>query len=176
MKKHSVMIPIKHQYHFPKLMLLYTNFFNVLGIICLLFSILFPLVAIIVNHETLDLGSLFGVICNGILYSMIFLITGNFFTEVTSDAEGLHLIFLWRKIDVPWEDVKAIKPVFNIKLLRKNISVVRTRSLTIFHLLYGLLYSFNLSPSIIIYRGMKEYDELVKRMEYHIRKNQRNLK
>ena len=55
------------------------------------------------------------------------------------------LNFLWKHLFVPYEEIVALKPLFNIPFLKKH-RVIRTRSLTPFHrLLWFALFLFILS-------------------------------
>ena len=167
--------PLRHQLHYPKFRRIYTNFFNVLGISSPVIFVVYPLSLSITNHEAINLGDLVFVVCFGLLLGFMLILTGNFLTEIMSDDKGLHINFLWHQVNIPWEEVQDLKPIFNLGVVR-NISILRTHSLTEFHRAYGILYSFTLSPSLIIYRGLSDYDKLVERINAHIRNNRRRQK
>ncbi len=99
------------------------------------------------------------------------IVTGNFFTEIVSDADGLRIRFLWKYLVVRWDEVVEVKPMFYLVPLRSGSWVVRTRALTPFHRLYGLLYGFTLSPSFVYLKGMSNADELSRRIRAAVKAN-----
>lgn len=101
----------------------------------------------------------------------MFIFVRGFYADVISDSKGLHFIFLGRQVEIPWEEIIEVKPVFNLSFLNKRYCAIRTRSLTPFHRLYGLLYSFTFHPCLIITSGLKNYTELKRRIEIKSMKN-----
>lgn len=165
------MQPIHHKY--PWYVELHTIVYNFLGILFPLFIFFFPLIKAISDHTqiTFETVALFLIIA---FTSGIFsILTGNYYAEIESDKDGLQIVFLWRRLFVPWEDIIEIKPLFNVSFL-KNVWVGRTRSLPIFHRLYGLLYGFSPHPSFVVSKGISNYDELIHRIQVNVKKNRRN--
>jgi len=165
------MQPIHHKY--PWYVELQTIVFNYLGILFPLFIFFYPLIKAIANHipitfETIAWQFFFTVIC-----SVIFLLRSSFNAEIVSDKDGLQIDFLWRQLFVPWEALIEIKPLFNISFL-KNVWVIRTHSLPLFHRLFGLLYSFSPYPSVVVSKGISNFDELIHRIQVNVKKNRRN--
>jgi hypothetical protein len=108
----------------------------------------------------------------------VMILAANYEPEILTDDKGLHIRFLWMHLIVKWEDVIGVKPLF---LFIKTHWVIRTRSLTPFHRLYGL-YSFALYPCLLFSKSITDYDELQKRLKSAIhqntvneRKNKNNL-
>lgn len=165
------MQPIHHKY--PWYVELQTIILNFLGILFPLFIFFYPLIHAIANHIPITFGAISWQLFFAVFSSGIFLLRSGFYAEIESDKDGLQIVFLWRRLFVPWDDIIEIKPLFNINFL-KNVWVIRTRSLPIFHRLYGLLYSFSLHPSVVVSKGISNYEELLHRIQVNVKKNRRN--
>lgn len=82
------------------------------------------------------------------------------------NENGLFIsAYLFLKIQIPWSsiiDIGAGNPPFGYIL-------VRTRKITIFHRIYGWLYSRTLHPSFLIGKGIKDRDELISEISQRIK-------
>ncbi len=103
-----------------------------------------------------------------LLLSLLFVMTSsvgdNFYPTITSDDGGLHLTFYGKQLNIPWEDVMEERPLFNLGLFSK-VRVIRARSITPFHRLYGLIYSFTFYPCIIYSIHISNSRELAERIQ-----------
>ena len=109
-----------------------------------------------------------------ILALPIGILAGNFVTEVVSDAEGLRVRFLWKYLVVRWDEIIEIKPMFTwMPFKARGQWVVRTRSLTPFHRLYGLLYGQTFSPSFVFMKSISQSEELTRRIDAAVRANRK---
>jgi hypothetical protein len=167
------MHPIHHKYPVSWFMKLYTILFDISGFIFPLFIFFYPLFKAISNHLPITFGEIVWLFIIAIFSGSCLILAGNFYTEIVSDKDGLHIYFLWKHLFVPWEEIIELKPLFNIPFL-KNIWVIRTRSLTFFHRVYGLLYSFSLYPSLVFTKGISNYDELNRRIRVSLKKNRKS--
>ncbi len=160
----STMEPLVHRYSPIWFYRTSAYLFTILGLLSV--SLTFALFIIVdINSQT---PISFGDIINQVLISgcagVGLLLMGNFFPELVSDGSGLHLSFLWKRLSIDWDDILEAKPLFQIPNM-KGIIVLRTRSLTPFHRLYGLIYSFSLHPSIIIFGNISHFAELNQRIQ-----------
>jgi hypothetical protein len=74
--------------------------------------------------------------------------------------------FFWSYIKVPWGKIIGIKPVGS---KRFEISLIRTKnSLTIFHRLFSLFYTFSLEPSLPVHTNIEAHKELIKEIRKHV--------
>jgi hypothetical protein len=167
------MQPLQHKYPFSRLTEFHRIFFDILGLLSAFFFFFYPIIDSIVNHIPMTVGDIFQNFLHTTYICLCCLIVGNFCVNIMSDEMGLHINFLWKHLVVSWEEIIDTRPIFNIPFLR-NISVIRTSSLTPFHRLLGLLYSFSIAPSIIYIKGMSNYDELNRRIGIHLQKNKKN--
>lgn len=165
------MQPIYHKY--PWYVELQTIALNYLGILFPSFIFFYPLIKAIANHIPITFETIAWFFFVAVFSGICLILTGNFYAEIVSDKDGLQIVFLWRRLFVPWEDIFEIKPLFNVSFL-KNVWVVRTRSLTVFHRLYGFLYAFSPRPSVVVSKGISNYDELIHRIQVNVKKNRRN--
>lgn len=165
------MQPIQHKYSW--FVELNTIVYNFLGILFPLFIFFFPFIKAIADHTPITFETVAVFFIIAITSGIFSILTGNFYAEIESDKDGLQIVFLWRRYFVPWEDIIDIKPLFNISLL-KNVWIIRTRSLPLFHRLYGLLYGFSPHPSVVVSKGISNYDELLHRIRVSVKKNRRN--
>lgn len=164
------MQPIRHRYAPFWFWKTSTNLYNTAGFIAPLLILAIPMVDLISNHKPATLGGVIAMLYFGAIASLTCFLTGNYLPEIVSDIDGLHINFLWKQVFLPWEKVVDLKPLFNMRFL-KNIMILRTHSLTPFHRLYGLFYSFSLHPSIMISKGISNYDELIRRIRVALKKN-----
>ena len=163
------MKPILHSY--GKWMRYFTSLFNILSFCTPPSMTVYILVQLSSsNHEPVVWGLLIPLLCIiWLLAPVAILLGGNFYTEILSDQDGLHIKFLWKQIVIPWGEIIEQKPMFRSRWVRK-FWVIKTRSLTPFHRLYGLLYAFSLAPSIVYSDQISNYAELNRRIRANLRK------
>jgi len=166
---------ITHQYPFQRFSSFSFGLVNILGFFIPIAIPLYLFYLSTNNQNSFTLGEVIVYCVIGIFAGITSLFAGNYRPIIISDAVGLHTTFLWKDLDVNWNDVKDIKPLFNIPWFKKRL-VIKTNSLTPFHRLYGILYSFSLSPSIIMERGISDQDELIRRIKSSIRKNRKKAR
>jgi hypothetical protein len=164
------MQPIHHKY--PSFTEFFTIAFNIFGFLFPLFTFFYPLFEAIAHHAPITFEGIAVFLFLAIFAGVCIFLAGNFYSEIVSDRDGLHINFLWKHLVVPWEDIIDIKPMFNIPFL-KGHWVIKTRSLTFFHRLYGLLYGFSPYPSVVFSKGISNYEELSRRIRTKLRKKQK---
>lgn len=168
---------IHHSYSPAWMMRSFTNLLNILGFVYPLF-LFFTIFSTRSTHlPPMTLGQIIYFFLLGILTGLVLIIAGNFMTEIVSDENGLHVNFLWKHLFMPYKDIIEIRSYSSFPFIkRKSMKIIRTRSLTPFHRLYGLLYSFSFSPSIVYNKGISEFDELTRRIEKSLRKKQKKVR
>jgi hypothetical protein len=108
-------------------------------------------------EQTILLATLY----KALAYCVALVFFANAYPEITVDKNGLYVHFLWYRLPLTWQDIIEVKPYF-FSLPNRPSWVVRTRKLTPFHRLYGLLYSFTFLPSFFIFSTIENYEELTK--------------
>ncbi len=166
------MISVNHRY--PWFVRLSTYIFNYLGFAAPILILLIPFISPLFADKPLNFYEIIDFLLLAIFSWVFPVLRANFHPEITSDLEGLHIKFLWSDLNVLWEDVIDIKPLFNLRFI-KTEWVIRTRSLTPFHRLYGLLYSFSFHPCLIVSKGISNFDELERRVNLATRKNRGDI-
>ena len=81
-----------------------------------------------------------------------------------SETGILISAFLFLKIHIPWRDIIDI----NIASVRFGHDLVRARRITIFHRIYGWLYSHTFYPSFIIRKDIMDRDNLIREIRQRI--------
>ncbi len=132
-----------------------------------------PMLVSTVSQDPIDMNRLLYVCRSALLVgiTLVYFVVRDSRTEVVSDNEGLHITFFWQQIDIRWKDIQAIKPRFRLGTTRNN-AIVLSNSLTVFHRVIGLLFTFSLTPGIHIDSWLKDYEALVNRIRCHIRQNE----
>ena len=152
----------------------YTRYANTLlyysGVGFSLFLFFYPFYLLFFRNQPITFNLVVAFLFYAILLWGCILLRVYFHPEITTDAAGLHTKFLWFDLDIPWRDIIEVRPLFNLRFI-KTEQVIRTRSLTPFHRLYGLLYSFSLHPCLIVSTGISDFDELIRRIRDAIREN-----
>jgi len=161
---------INHKYRPTFFWAFFRFLFNFSAFISLALFLMYVIVMIIDPEITFSLSKAIGTFLYFLLFIIVFGITGNYLSDIDSDDVGLHVHYLWMKLTVHWDEITDYKPAYNWKIL-KQIMVVRTKSLTPFHRLYGLLYSFSIAPCLIIHRGISHYPSLEQRIIQNLKKN-----
>jgi hypothetical protein len=98
-------------------------------------------------------------------------------TDIRVDNDGMNIQFLWKTIQIKWDDIVEIKPLKAFGLFtnkRSSVVIVKAR-LTFIHRIYGVFYGGKNQPAILITRTISDYDLLVKTISAQARKNQRNM-
>ncbi|HPH95327.1 MAG TPA: hypothetical protein PKW33_19650 [Anaerolineaceae bacterium] len=104
--------------------------------------------------------------------SFILLFAAYFYSDLVSDAEGLHTRFLWIRLTIPWENVIDRVPLFTFSH-QKHIWVIRVHVLSPFHLFYGLIYAFSIHPGLVYSSAIDHYEALNQRIDQASKNNQR---
>jgi len=163
----KAMPTIIHRYHW---ITRYSNtLFYYFGLAVSLFIFFYPLYLTVIRHQSLPF-TMIDLLFLAVFAWICVMIRCNFHPDITSDSDGLHTKFLWFDLDIPWRDIIEVRPLFNLRFI-KTEQVIRTHSLTPFHRLYGLLYSFSLHPCLIVSTGISDFDELIRRIRDAIREN-----
>jgi len=166
---------INHDYDNKKFMRTFTSVFNVVGIVFPFIIIILGVIVPVAYQQTLTIGDILTVIFMALFSRAIIVMVGNYSVGITSDSKGLYIEFFWKQLFVPWESITDLKPIFNITHF-KNIWVIRTNALTPFHRLYGIFYSFSISPCIVYNTNISESGELHKRIKSNLDKNNKKSK
>jgi hypothetical protein len=91
-----------------------------------------------------------------------FIYSVEFFRDIVSDDEGLHIPFLWKQYVIPWEEVVATKPVF----FRSGWLVqMHSPTLAPFRCFDGWFYLASFRPSIVYLKSISNVEELTKRIK-----------
>lgn len=106
------------------------------------------------------------------LFGAYVLYVSNFWPEIASDEEGLLVRFSFWRLRVRWEDVIEVKPRFGTILWKRFMGslagpdgyVVKTRTLTPFHRLYGLIV-LSFSSSFFLQSDINDFQELLKEIQ-----------
>ena len=164
---------LRHEFQPAWLMRAFTILFDIAAIAMPLYVFVAPLYSAVTSStpNTIDLRVVAGLFVAAAFFSISILIAAHFHSDVISDQAGLHVRFLWFRLLVRWTDIVDVKPMFRLPFDR-NHRVVQTRSLTPFHRLYGIIYSFSFAPSLIISRDMTHGQELIHRINLSLKQNQ----
>jgi hypothetical protein len=90
---------------------------------------------------------------------LVLLFFANLYPEIKTDDRGLLVKFFLRWLRVKWDEVESVTP----GLFFDDI-VIRTRALTGFHSLYGLL-GLSLVPSFVVKPRISHYRKLMALIE-----------
>jgi len=169
---------ILHHFRYRWFPQAFTDVFNILGFsipFVIIFSYWYDLLTMGRSTSKFNIPDLILITLIIWLFSgSICIFTGNYYTEVLSDADGLHARYLWGKLDVPWASIVSLKPMFSIPRQRTTFVVkCRLKSVGVVHRLYGFYYTCRFSPCIIIHKDLlMESDELIRRIRAAIQQNQ----
>jgi hypothetical protein len=101
----------------------------------------------------------------GIVFQVgVLVLTANYFPEVSADMAGLWVTFWFFRLRVRWDDIIDVRPSIFGWGARRTTWVVRTRGLTPFHRLYGLLYALRPEPSFIVPPVLNHQPDLLNRL------------
>jgi len=165
---------IRHSYSPAWFMRSYTTLFNISGFVNPPLFFLYLLITIGASTHPITLVNIVIFFLLAILLGLVSILAGNLMTEIVSDEVGLHVNFLWKHLFVPYKDIIEVKSYSSSPFSkRKNIKVIRTRSLTPLHRLYDLFFSFSLYPSIVYNEHISDYDELTQRIEKSLQENKK---
>lgn len=102
------------------------------------------------------------------------LISAYFYSDITTDADGLFVDFLWFKLHVKWSQLIKIKPLLGMKIPifgKRKAVVLLMHGLTPFHRIFGLIYGFSIYPAIIINPSISDYDLLMQQIKLELDKD-----
>lgn len=88
----------------------------------------------------------------------------NFHPTVWVGDDGLAILFLGRRVMIPWEEIVDVGAGF----VPFGHTLVRARRITLFHRLYSLLYSLSFLPGFVIGRDIENHDELLREIRERI--------
>jgi hypothetical protein len=94
----------------------------------------------------------------------------SFWSNIKCDKDTLFLEFLGWDIKIPWENILDIK---EIRSLPQNVWLVTVKKITMLHYLYGLLFSFRLTPGFLIWESMPNHSDLISHIKRNIKKTRR---
>ena len=121
-----------------------------------------PSVSILNNPKTTLICLALWFLIIGWSVSMTFL---NLLPTVWINKDRLYIsAYLFLRIEIPWSaiiDIGSGNPPFGYTL-------VRARKITVFHRLFGWLYSRTLYPSFLIGKGISERNDLLINIEQNI--------
>ena len=166
------MLPLRHTFPPAWLWRGYTLLCEWLGVGLPVLIVVGPVLAAVLAGRPVTVIGIVNLLLLAALAFVCFTLAAYFFTELTSDQAGLHVRFLWRRLVVPWDQIIDVRPLFNLPFAR-GFEVIRTRTLTPFHRVYGLLYGFTTAPSLLISPGMSHGAELTQRLSAYVEKNRR---
>ncbi len=167
------MHPIFH--HYSRFGQIFTILFDISGFLVPLFILFSFLYQAFSNQFPISVEYIIGIFLFAFFAGLIFILTGHYFQDITSDSDGLHIHFLWMRLFVPWRDITDHRRLLFLPFPNKSW-VILTRSLTLFHRLYGLFYAFSLAPCVVYSMAISDYDELNKRILVNLRKNKKSPK
>jgi hypothetical protein len=112
------------------------------------------------------------LVCFGIWSLVIGWVTSlgliNAYPTIWLDESGISIsAFLFFKIHIRWTDVVDI----NIGRVRFGHDLVRVRRITIFHRIYGWLYTNTIYPSFIIRKDIEERENLIREVQQKIQRS-----
>ena len=107
----------------------------------------------------------------GSAFSITILVIVHFYQNVTVTEDGLLVEFLWKDLNVSWDKIIEVRPLWMLSRHGKPPYIVLTRALTPLHRMYSLIYAGYLRPAFIILPTISEYQSLVKTINKHIKKN-----
>jgi hypothetical protein len=116
------------------------------------------------NPIVLSGNQLDSVVSATIFGFVVLVLTANFFPEIGASTDGLAVSFIFFHLTVRWEDIIDVRPSIFGWPGRPSVWVVRTRALTPFHRLYGLLYALKPEPSFIVSHHLAQHKDLLNRI------------
>lgn len=156
------MQPLDHQYSF--LVRIFSLVTRITAFVFPAGFLIFVLMTLEIPFSLVAVPDILYLVFVVVLAWAFFLFSAYFYTGITSDQEGLHTTFLWMRLTVPWEDVIDQMPLYRLPFPKK-VWVIRTRSLTPFHRLYGLFYTFSFHPGLVYSAGIAHFEELHQRVD-----------
>ena len=101
-------------------------------------------------------------VCLGV-YGVIFgavlgLLLINMFPDIRTDEDGLAIGFLGRLVKVSWNDLVDVR---RLGIPWGHIYAVRARRVSLFHHLYGWVYTRSLLPAILVRDPIEDGAELL---------------
>jgi hypothetical protein len=92
------------------------------------------------------------------------------FSEIRIDSDAIYLEFLWLWLKIPWSDVISIKATKSQYIPRRGIPqhIIRVKTLTSFHHLYGLMYLTTSTPCFLINGYLNDYSQVVREIRSHL--------
>lgn len=170
---------ILHQYSFQWLYRPFTKIFNLIGVFFPIVVILNIYISSLIEQKPFQIFNFPVFIIIILLFWLflgpMFIFSGNIWQEIVSDREGLHVKFMWGKLDVAWDEIISVGPIYGLPWAKNRLIVkTKTRPSTFIHRLYGFFYSLSFRPCIFFGREISEGDELYRRINLAINENQKN--
>ncbi len=105
---------------------------------------------------------------------IVFTFLAYMFPDIEVQNDGIKIHYLFRKRHITWEEVIEIKPFRPFGLFtNKNAKVMVVRNnLTFIHRLYGLVYTGENKPAVLIFRQISDYDVLIRNISKRAKLNQ----
>lgn len=116
------MKPIHHKYSW--FIAIAMSLYNILGLLSPFFVIFLLLINAITDYLPITIGDMIGLILYGVFLGLVLILTGNFYPDIISDKDGLHIKFLRKNIVIPWEDIIDLRPMFNISFLKRGWVII----------------------------------------------------
>ena len=159
------MQPIVHRY--PRYVRVFCLLFN-----CAAFVLpIYLLSAIFSAGSDAPLHWLALVVVMAVYIGGTLLFTANYFPSILTDEDGMQIKFLYWNLYVPWEEVVALESVRYFGVSTKTHWVVITRTLPLFHRLYGLMYARTIRPCFTFNHSISDYKRLLRRITLHLKRN-----
>jgi len=98
-----------------------------------------------------------------LLFVLAYAYFANFWPAIEICEQGLRVEFFWFRLFVGWEQVVSIKR--SPSQWRLKTWVVKTRALTPFHRLYGLLNGLAIAPCFLIHSNLENCHEIVEQIK-----------
>ena len=169
---------ILHQYRNQRLYRLFTTIFNFSGFLFPIIVVLNIYISSIIEQKPFAIQNfsffIIFVLISWLFFGPVIIISGNIFYEIVSDANGLHVQFWWGKLDVTWDEVISVGPMYGLPWAKNRLIVkTKTQPSSFIHRIYGFFYSLSFHPCIFFGKEISECDELYRRVTSAIRNNQK---
>jgi len=166
----------KHSYRgFDRIKNVISQIFGVTG---LLFFTLFTIFSIVAGLSNIPYSS--GSILNDprmtlvcfmtfflFISIVIFSIPLNYLPTIWINENGLIIsVFIFFQIRIPWLEIIDI----GAGTPPRGYTLIRAQRITIFHFIYGWLYSRSFYPSFLIGKGIIDRDNLIKEIQQKIQR------
>ncbi len=82
----------------------------------------------------------------------------NFYPTIWTNADGITISFLWKRIQIPWDDILEVKTTFP----SWTGQIVLARRITRFHYVYGWQWAHSRFPGFLIGRDLNNRTQLLR--------------